>query len=351
MSRSEDQDHLVRVARHLHVPLRGDVEAAVKAECLRKFEAWSSRSPVPPTLDDLLAAAATSVGLTFEEVWGPEDIDALLRRFPPNKEPGMLKLKAEFDEDTDAVMIQRLSPAEWEQPFMAVINCAGWHGFRRYFSKWHEVAHLLLEGAQLQLAFRRTARPELGRDRFEALVDAVAGDIAFWPAIFVPAYSEVIGSTGRLSFRAVDEIRGRISSAASREATLLAALKHYERPAFYVRCRLGYRREELRQLEASRKSTPLPGDAPTFVPRLRVQLAMPNPSAERSGIRFHVNMRVPAESVISHAYADESGTLHDGTESLTAWTTSSGNEIGRKQIDVEAARVGEDVLALVLLRD
>ena len=42
-------------------------------------------------------------------------------------------------------------------PYLAVINCRGWHHARRYFSKWHEVVHLLLDGKQPFMRMRDAA--------------------------------------------------------------------------------------------------------------------------------------------------------------------------------------------------
>src|SRR5262249_12993533 len=81
---------------------------------------------------------------------------------------------------------QRQNRADWEMPYLAVINCRGWHRSRRYFSKWHEVIHLLLDGRQLRFAFRKRAAERKHPE--EVLVDKIAGELAFHPDLFGPVF-------------------------------------------------------------------------------------------------------------------------------------------------------------------
>ena len=63
----------------------------------------------------------------------------------------------------------------------------------------------------------------------EILVDKIAGELAFYPPIFVPILLEEIGENKRLTFAAIDRVRQRIAPEASWHATLLAAVRHSPR--------------------------------------------------------------------------------------------------------------------------
>ena len=154
----------------------------------------SCRSALPETFQNFLSTPPPSLGLEIVEVHGDHDLKSLLERIPPTREPALARVRMELDDKTDAVVLQRQNPEPWERRYLAVINCRSWHAHRRYFSKWHELVHLLLEGRQLRLEFRRTGverkHPE------EILVDKIAGELAFFPPVFVPILLEEIHKTG-----------------------------------------------------------------------------------------------------------------------------------------------------------
>ena len=69
---------------------------------------------------------ATSFSIEIVEIHDDSDIKALLTRIPPTREPVLARLAAELDDSTDAIILQRQNRADWEMPFLAVINCRGW---------------------------------------------------------------------------------------------------------------------------------------------------------------------------------------------------------------------------------
>ena len=141
---------------------------------------------------------------------------------------------------------------------LAVVNCRGWHGFRRFFTKWHEIVHRLVDvdGALHGAAFRQTSVPELRRDPAERLVDAVAAALAFYPQIFEPVFFDELRLSGRLTFGVVDETRRRVASEANRHATTLACLRCCADPVYFIRCEMGLKRDEQRALASPHRSSP-----------------------------------------------------------------------------------------------
>lgn len=338
-------EELRKVAKRLGLPSRGDLEEAILRHCAAQVAKWIDAYGQPASLTDLLNLVATSLGVVFEEVHDSTEMDALLRRFPPQREPVMARLAHEFGNETDAVTVWRSNREPWEQPFLAVINCQDWHFHRRFFSKWHELAHRFVEGEQLRLAFRHTPVKDLRRDPEETLVDKIAATLAFYPPLFEPVFRDEFQRAGRVTFNIVDETRLRVAPDASRQATILACLKHCPHAVWFVRCGMGYKRAEERSMLSPQIGL-LPDEAKPQ-PRLRVREASPSPAALRSGIRVHRNMQVPDTSVIARVDRSQWVATARGSEPLHAWQTSTSGPIGHGIMEVEAVAVDQEVWALM----
>ena len=328
---------LKRVAKELRLDPTGNIEDMIVHHCLTLLRTWVDAHGAPSTLSDLADGFAASLDLRITEVRTEDDIDEVLRQVTPVQQVVIGDLKTEFGGDTDAITVRRLDRKPWDREFWAIINCQGWHEYRRYWSKWHEIVHRLLDGKQLAFAFRRTSehRPEPA----EALVDRVAATLAFYPGMFEPVVMEEYAREGRLTFDVIDSVRERIAPDASREATVNACLRHIPSPVWFLQCRVGLKASERRRLNSPQTSF-FPEEAPEA--KLRVRHGSSSPSAEGLGIRFHPNMRVPASSIVSLGFLDPWGEPVEGTETLRAWETSSGGPIGYGEIHFEARKTGND---------
>ena len=337
------QRELAAAAKRLGLPARGDLERTLINHATETIRAWITAHGRPKDLSDLLEKVATSFSVEIVEIHDDSDITTLLKRIPPTREPVLARLAAELDDSTDAVILQRQNRGDWEMPFLAVINCRGWHHSRRYFSKWHEVIHLLLDGNQLRFAFRKRAAKRKHPE--EVLVDKITGELAFHPDLFGPVLQNELEAAGRLTFDVVERVRAEIAPDASRESALYACVRHCPEPVFFLKAKLGYKNSERRQLDdllSGLEDTNLPE------PKLRVRSSSANDAASRSGIRFHENMQVPETSLVSAAY---NGSIDraDGQESVEIWQTSDGGPIGEGYVGIEALRRGDEVWCLVRL--
>ena len=337
------QQELTAAARRLGIPARGNVERTLIRYAVDKVREWIAAHGKPKNLSDLLDKVAMSFSLEIVEIHEDRDIAQLLERIPPTKEPVFARLAAELDDSTDAVILQRQAQKDWEMPYLAVINCRGWHHSRRYFSKWHEVIHLLLDGKQLRFAFRRRAQKRKHPE--EILVDKIAGEVAFLPDLFGPVLEAEMKRAGRLGFDVVERVRLRISPDASRESTIYACVRQCNDPVVFLRAKLGYKRSETRQLNDLLSSL---DDASPPQAKLRVRAPLANDAAVATGVRFHENMQVPAASLVSATYA-RSINRADGHERLEIWETSGSGPIGQGRLGVEAIRRGDEVWCLLRL--
>ena len=328
---------LKRVAKELRLGSAGNYEDMIVHHCVTRLRAWVAAHGTPPTLSDLADGFAASLDLLITEVRTEDDIDAVLKEVAPKQMAVIGDLKSEFGGDTDAITVRRLDPKPWHREYWAIINCQGWHEYRRFWSKWHEIVHRLLDGQQLAFAFRRTRqhRPEPG----EALVDRVAATLAFFPDIFEPVVREECAREGRFTFDAIDRVRQRIAPDASREATANACLRYVPSPVWFLQCHMSLKASEVRRLNNPQMSF-FPEETPED--KLRVRHGSYSPSAEDLGIRFHPNMRVPESSIVTQGFRDEWGLTQQGTENLDAWETSSGGSIACGEVHFEAMKIGDD---------
>jgi len=337
------QQELRLAAKRLGLAAHGDMETAIVNHAVGKVRAWISAHGQPSNLSDLLELVATSLNLEIAEIHSDADLNALLQRIPPNREPVLARLANELDDKTDAIILQLQHRQAWERPYLAAINCRGWHSFRKYFSKWHEVVHLLLDGAQLRFAFRTThvkrKHPE------EVLVDKIAGVLAFYPDLFDPVLDEELQRGGRLTFAVVDRVRSRVAPDASRHAAVLACVRGCQEAVYFIRAGLGFNRSEKHMLE---DSIPSPSDEQNSpVAKLRVRETTANSAAQALGIRIHHNMQIPAGSIAATAFDHPTRSVQSGSELLETWRTSQSGPVGRGQVEVEALRVGDEVWCLV----
>ena len=337
------QAELTRVARRLGLARTANTEDAIVRHCVGATPNWVAAHGKPQTLSDLARDFATSLDMRISEVRTHADIDALLGELSLLQTPVIEQLKTEFGDDTDAVTVRRVDRKPWDPEYLAIINCQGWHEYRRYFSKWHEIVHRLLEGQQLAFAFRHTSanRPEPE----EILVDRIAATLAFFPDMFKPVVREECERDDRLTFAAIDRVRERIAPDASREATAIACLQYISTPVWLLQCRIGLKASEMRRLNDPQMSF-FPEQPPK--PNLRVRAGTSNRESEELGIRFHQNMRVPESSIVAQGFRDPLGVPIEGMEALDAWETSLTGPIGSGSIHVEAKRVGNDEVWAIL---
>lgn len=103
---------------------------------------------------------------------------------------------------------------------MATIHCREEKNARRLFTRWHEVANLLVLTPRLSPPFNRDPKE---RCPVERLMDVVVGEIGFYEPIFRPAFEKCVLRHGGLSYQTVEGLRATYCPAASSYATAIAA--------------------------------------------------------------------------------------------------------------------------------
>lgn len=312
--------------------------------CRAKVAALIKRGGKISSIEELENLVCQRLNLIIVEVWNDQQLSDLIEEYARKKRDfAFVHLLDDLDSETFATLIRcEQKTKDNEDQYVAVIDCRGEKSARRFFTRWHEIAHVLTLFQQLELPLHRST---VEKDAIEKLMDMIAADIGFYPPLFAPILSQAIARESRLSFEGIKWIRDTFCSTASLEATFNAASSQTNSPVIPLQAALGYKRDEAREL-ASQQLSLIP--APKPVPQLRVKSAVANEHARNAGLKIPPNMRVPKSSVIMRAFNEgpEFSPL-SAEENLSSWSSSRSGPLSYAPVHVEAMRVGERVWALI----
>jgi hypothetical protein len=289
------------------------------------------------SLQDLLIATAAEVETVFEEVHSDHDLQQIRAKYIGMGETGFANLEADLRGAEDyAITIRRVKQQEWELPFVSVIDCRGDKVYRTYFSKWHELAHLLTLTPQMRLVFRRSHSRCAARDAEEMLMDVIASDMGFLHDFISGA------SSMEISFETIRHIKDEYCQDASVLAATIGIVKALPTPCLLLEARPALsKRESDRNLVID-----LGFEEEAVRAQLRAVHVTVNTAAREAGIQFHKNWRVPNKSVIARVF--EEGGYSEATEDLDWWTTSDGGSLDQCAVVVKAKKTWDSVQALLI---
>jgi hypothetical protein len=325
------------IASALRLPSNGSPADAILKFCDQRAAAMLANFPDCATPSDLLNIMAAILGTTFEVVRSDEELAALQRRYVQSGEFGFALLDKELHGDVYGVTYRRMTARTGERAFVSVIDCRGDKGLRSYFTKWHEIGHLLILTDQQRSTYKRTHARGSSKDPEETLVDLIAGHMGFFPQFLLPE----IG-TG-VTFADIDRVRGRLCPEASFLSSAIAYARHYGQPCLLIDAKLALKKEEEAGL--------LQGSFGFYdppAPKLRVQSVVPSSNARQYGLYIPKNYRVPESSVI-HLVHNGQQDHATAVECLSLWESSGGKCLGPKAIQIEVRKSFDSVLALISL--
>ncbi len=329
------------LARDLGIKRPQDAVDAIVELCRKK--AAQSLAPLDirrlkdcPDLSTLLDCVTNLVGTTFREIRSDEELQDLRTEFLQRGETGFATIEAELTDDVFAISYRRINRKPHESAYVSVIDCRGDKGTRVYFSKWHELAHLLTVTDQMRLRFMRT-HSRLNTDNAEeALMDVIAGELGF--------ADEVVRShaSGPVSFDGLEQLRMQLCPEASWQASARGFISAWPTPSLYVIAAPGLKADEQRSLNQFGFGFT---DPPT--PQLRVQQVAFNEIGRAAGLYIPRNMRVPETSAIRCAF-ETRAPVTGAVEDLSWWGTSEGKYLETFPVKVEARPYFEGVHALIV---
>ncbi len=287
------------------------------------------------TLTGLLDIAAAKLGTRFEEIHSDGELEELRVRYARQGERAFANLHEELSDEVFGITFRRTSRKPWEPPFVSVIDCRVDKRFRSYYTKWHELGHLLILTDQMRLTFRRTHFGLDEKDPEETLVDVIAGSFGFYPELIRPE------AKGTISFERIEVIRARLCPEASCQSSMIGVVKAWTSPCVLIQAQLALKRGESRAMAQRAFEF---REEPT--PMLRAVQVSPNEFARSEGLIIFPNMRVPERSVIHEVFTSGLSTA-SARENLAYWESSDGTALPDVSVFVQARTSWDGVQALI----
>jgi hypothetical protein len=320
---------LRQIVRDLHIPESEDALRDLRDHAVDTVRGMVQEWGLE-TIDDIRRLVADRLSVKLEFIRADEDVRRLGAEYQHFFEKFRRLLDSEFIHgDTEGLLIDNPSPKKGSRRYLAIIDARGVRASRAYFTTWHELAHLLLCPPKQMIfeGFRRTPSDVLKRkDPLESAVDHIAGLLAFWEPIFKPA---LLGAAfGNLTFGAIEKTIETAAPGASLYAASLAAIRLWDGPAVFV---------------AAEEATKADGTGYA----LRVQTLIPNDLARTMSLRVRRSMRVPAQSVVRKAFAENVGLELEALENQDIWEVSGQGNLPSLGWGVQALRRGPAVYGIL----
>lgn len=312
-----------------------DPVSAILKYCHKKVTRFLSVLSSCSNPKALLDCVANKAGTEFREIHCDDDLSRARSEFLDRKETGFVRVHEELNGEVLGITLRRLNAQPWELPYISIIDCRGENRIRAYYTKWHELVHLLILTDQSRLVFRRTHTDGQAKSPEESLVDVIAGSFAFYPAI-VREHAR-----GEISFEQIEAIRASVFPEASQQSALLGIAKSWPSACILVEARLAHKAGEG------------PGPQRSFsfkkhsAPELRAVHANVNDEANKMGVKVIPRFRVPKESVIYRVFA-ETMPYAESREELASWTSSAGERWEGGTVLVKARLRDDGVQALLI---
>jgi hypothetical protein len=333
MKRTAVRLYASRVAADLRLPLGIDPIDGVLAACeqrvarmLREFEDGVGRCQTLSLLCDLVASKLRT---RFEVIRSDAELTALRARYLQRGEIGFARLDADLADDSYGVTIRLLSPEPWGMQFASVIDCRGEKRRREFYTKWHELAHLLILTDQLRLVFRRTHEDRNNPE--EQLIDLIAGRCGF--------HRDVVArnAAGELDLHNLDLLRQQLCPDASRQSATIGLVNVWPTPCVLVHAAFALKADEKRDVAQGTEAS---------TPKLRATHVSVNAAARELGIALFRNIRVPPQSIIARVFEGDAEEASE-VENL-AWWEAGGKHLDALPVRVHARRTFGGVEALVV---
>lgn len=326
---------ILALAADLGIKASADPVRDILAYCEKRVRRFLRDFPDCHTLTELLDIVASKLGTRFEVIASDDELLEVRDRYARLGERPFATLHEDLGDDAFGVTFRRIAKRPWELPFVSVIDCRGDKCFRSYYTKWHELGHLLILTDQMRLSFRRTHAVHDHKDPEESMVDVIAGTFGYYKEIVHPV------ANGPLTWENIETVRIQLCPESSQLAAVIGIVKSWPVPALLIQATLGLRRGEKRQLDQDTFDF---ADGP--VPVLRAVQVTPNDAARRGDLVIFPNMRIPKRSII-HRVFDEELKEAQAAEDLAWWESSDGTRLPSMKVHVSARRQWNAVQALI----
>jgi hypothetical protein len=322
-------------ARDLRLRVKDDPLSAIVNHCAK----WARELLAEfgcNSLTELLEYAADRLGTVFREVRTDEELADIKQRYLQRGEKEFALIDQDLASGILAITYRLLNPKIGERPFISIIDCRGQKGFRSYYSKWHELAHLLTWTGQRRFKFCRTHSVVAKADPEEALMEQIAGHIGYLPDL-IRRHAK-----GPISFDRIADLRTILCPESSVYASILGITRSWPTPCVFIEASLEYKAQEKEKLDQ-----PSLGFVAKPQPKLRIMSITPSSGGEAFGGLLHPKMRVPTRSIIYRVFTEDIY-AEAGHENLSLWETSRDGHLPVWPYAVHAQKQGDKVQALLI---
>lgn len=336
MTRLNKSDKIWKLAKDLGIRKVNDPVSDILNFCEKQIKKFLKDAAECHSLSDFLSWVANRLGTSFEEIRNNSDLEQTKTRYLKQGEKIFVTLDKELSDDVPGITYRLSNRELWEPQFVSVIDCRGGNARKAYYTKWHELAHLLILTDQSRLCFRRTLHlPE--KDPEEVMIDIIAGRFGFYDPFIKPFIN------GEISFEQIETLRQALCPEASNQSSFIGFVKAWSEPCILVLCKEGLKKSEKRQFafQNSFDFNTLP------VPALRAVKITANAAAKEKDIIIYENMRVPPQSIIHTVYNGKTD-YAEAQEDLSWWETSSGDVLSKQKISVKVKNCWGDTYALII---
>lgn len=342
MTRFNHASEIIELAQQLGIPEQSPVQGILD-HCQRRVAGWVAEAGGLANIESVESLVTQRLRMVFEEIRSDEDWDRLIDVYVRGKkEIVFAAMRSKFNDDNNptygALVFRRNAGIHDSDRYVAVIDCRGDKLARRFFTRWHEIAHRLTthaDGGDTETGYRSE------HDPIEQLMDHIAGHIGFFEHIFDPAFRNALQGESRFSFKTVQSIIDSAFPDASFQSTLVTCTRRVTHPVIYLEAALAHKKDVKRKL-----ATPSLYGEPTPPGQLRAVTVIPNSPAKEERFTIPTNMRVPLESVISRIFEAELLTDGQAIEDLNLWE-SQGKTLSSCKVVVEARKVPDKVMAVI----
>src|SRR6266511_2475656 len=326
---------IYKLAEDLELDVDDDPVPAILGHCEKRIVEMMADVDDCQTFSQMLDWVANKVGTTFEMIRTDDELREVQERYLQRNERGFVQLEKDLSDEVFGQTIKLRNQEPWEPSYVSVIDCRGSKAARAYFTKWHEIAHLLTMTNQMRLVFRRTHNYVSKQDPEERLMDVIAARFGFYPAFVQQFIVEEI------SFEAIEKLRQRLCPEASYQSSLINFVKCWNAPCILLHAEMGIRKDQEAKLAQG-------GFFFADVPQesLRAVYVAPNDLARSRGFTIYENMRVPERSVIYQVFMGEI-IYGEAEEDLSWWEASSGKSLKPCRVKVQAKWWMQHVQALI----
>lgn len=345
MSRLDQTTEVISLADDLGLGVHDKPVDAVVRFCLQRIQRWVEDVGNVTTITDLESLVTQRLQMVFEEIRSDGDFDRIEEHYATGKGDLIFAtMRFRFNDahnPTYGILIRRKNAsADAPDLYVAVIDCRGKKLARRFFTRWHEIAHrLTMVGDMMEPVFRSE------RDPIEQLMDEIAGQAGFYGPIFSPAFEKAQDGNPLLLFSTVQSVINDAFPDASFQATLCACARQLTTPVIYLEAALGHKAAVKRRINDNSPRLFDMGEPPAG--ELRAVRVVPNSAALQDGFTTPTNMRVPESSAIHSLFMSNEMQDGYGNEDLSVWADSKGKRLDQRAVIVECRKLFDRVIAIV----